>query len=649
VIITINEKNAHLYNALFAKAYQALDAVGKVREDAVNEEGRFLSLDDYFAHMADLLSLDSTYMMLPLDESPFAINANSRSIAAPRIVALQKDQIAETVIFTIDRYFDHMDLNNATIYVQWTLPSGKEGATHIELIDTDFLPEKIRFGWPLDDEITSEVGQVKYSVRFWNKGTVKENGSDVEKVVYSFNTLTSTLTISPSLQPEINPDLEINAPVRENLFKRAVRNSVITGQGTPVPLSPIFGEPGLDLPIYASLADNTLTLKAQAVASDTGAISYEWYYAPAETETIDGKEFVAGVFYPFNDEVEGEGEDAVVVTNGFSAYGGTVNHNHFEKVDYTNGLVIGEKYYVIADGTPLGYEAYTSNAAPTDGTELYQRFTTYTVPVGEGKNDTKVTGEYYVHAVNSIRTNSTVPQPSQICRLVSPDGVEYVDDLNGVTIIPASGSANLTVRVNQQASPDAAVSYAWVKDTTSNAFAEDEVETVSTTTVGNIEVTTPGWYRVTTSALLNRETKSAISAISKVTFDPVIPTMTYNEATQALIPAGDTIPNITSDENVVLEVVVGNVVPAAYEDYATELFSEKLDFVWKVQVSDGPERVLGQADIDSGFVIGELGQRTLTVNAAGRTAYIFTCEVTNTLNGKVVTSDETNSLSFLVV
>lgn len=91
MIITINENNVSQYNALFAKAYQALKAAGKLRPGMENSEGRFLSIDDYFAHMADLLTLDVTYMMLPLDENPFVINANTRAISAPKIVTLQND------------------------------------------------------------------------------------------------------------------------------------------------------------------------------------------------------------------------------------------------------------------------------------------------------------------------------------------------------------------------------------------------------------------------------------------------------------------------------------------------------------------------------------------------------------------------------
>jgi hypothetical protein len=637
VIITINDKNAGLYNALFAKAYQALEAAGKLKPEVVNSEKRFLSLDDYFAHMADLLALDSTYMMLPIDEAAFTINANTRAITTPKVVTLQNDQIAETLTFTIDRYFDYMDLYNATVYAQWTLPSGKEGATEIEFKDITTIPGKIRFGWPLDSDVTSEVGTVRYSIRFWQKGTVKENNQDVEKVVYSFNTLTSALNISPALQPEVNDELEINKPVTANLFKRAIMNSQITSGSTPVPLAPSFGEPGLNLPVYASLASDTLTLKAQAFVGDTGTINYEWYYTPAVTETISGETFTAGVEYPFSDYTD----ETDVARKGFNVYGGTVNHNVFEEFDYTNGLILGEQYYVKPDENSDAYAAYTSHLAPTDGTKLYQRFTTYTVPTGA----VKVTGDYCVRATNTIGSNTSAKHPSQVCRLVSPDGVEFTTDLGAVAIIPDAEAKRLTVRTNKQASDDAVVTYAWVKDTASSDFAASTQ--VETTTNNYTDITTPGWYKVTASALLNRETKSAVSAVCKATFEPKIPTMAYADGVE--IPADDDKPSFTGNGDVELEVVMGSVVPATYEGYAEELFSEHMSYDWKVSVADQGERSLGEADVTSGLVKSGLGTNKLVVSAAGDTTRIYTCYVTNTLNGKVVTSDSTNSLSFLVV
>lgn len=106
VIVKINETNIDKYNALFAKAYQALKAEGQLKPEAENNEGRFLSLNHYLAHAKELLALDASYLMIPLDEDTFDINAETRQIKAKKIVVLQNDNVAETIQFTIDRYFD---------------------------------------------------------------------------------------------------------------------------------------------------------------------------------------------------------------------------------------------------------------------------------------------------------------------------------------------------------------------------------------------------------------------------------------------------------------------------------------------------------------------------------------------------------------
>ena len=643
VIITINEKNANLYNALFAKAYQALKTANKLKPEFENEEGRFLSLDDYFAHMSDLLALDVTYMMLPLDETTFAINANTRSISTPKIVTLQNDQIAETVVFTIDRFFDYMDLYNATIYVQWTLPSGKEGATLVEMKDIESIPGKIRFGWPLDSEITSEVGQVKYSVRFWNKGVINNE----EKVVYSFNTLSSSLNVSASLQPEITPDLDINAPHRSSIFAKAIRNSQATSY--PIPVNPTFGEPGLDLPLYASLVDNTLTLKAQAVIGDTGTISYRWYYKPAVDVVLGDDSFNHEVFYPFEDDADPE-------LPGFEAFGGTVA-TVFEEVEYEAGedLAADEFYYTLKAGSsPASYEAYTDVKAPTDDTALYQKFTTYAVPQGEdkihniAKDDMKVTGEYIVRAVNTIGVNTSNEEPSSVCRLVSPDNVAFSTDLDATYVMAAAGG-NLKVAVNEQASDDAVVTYAWRKNIKSSERTEEQKDnwvTHENTSVANSNVLTPGWYDVTVSATLNREAKVVTSSVCKVTFDPVVPTLAHTVEDNH--PMDGDMP-IFSDDTVTLSVATGSVVPSGYEAYDEKLFSENLEYVWKITMADTPTRPLTQTDIDSGLVTGTLGGSSITINNPNNKLWIISCYVTNVLNGKVVTSTDEQALRFKLV
>lgn len=648
VIITINDKNANLYRALFTKAYQALEQAGKLKDEFKNEEGRFLNLDDYFAHMSDLLALDIVYMMLPLDEASFTINANTRVIATPKIVTLQNDQIAETVVFTIDRFFDYMDLNNATIYVQWTLPSGKEGATEIEMKDILTEPGKIRFGWPLDSEVTSEIGQVKYSIRFWNKGVFKEEDGDVEKVVYSFNTLTSSLTISPSLQPEINPDVDINAPVKSSLFSKAIRNSQSTSY--PIPLSPTFGEPGLDLPLCASLEENALTLKAQAVVGDTGTISYEWYYKPAENITVEGKSFSNEVFYPYN-------EDSENGINGFSVFGGVVNNNAFEEVIFEEGqteLLSNEVYYTLNEEvTPYAYEVYTGTSVPTNGTKLYQRFTTYTIPLG----DVKVSGEYIVKAVNRIsasNVNVSNPESSSVCCLVSPADIEIITNLEENVLLSASGEDTLLkISIKAPKDENTVIGYDWKKNILASDVASEDWNSLETQNGTYAYVNEPGWYSVNVTSTLNREEKSAVSNVCKVTYEPKLPAMEYSEDAKSKIEEGDTIPTY-GGITALLEVVHPYGVFANEEDYITygstysnQLFSEQLEYVWAVKL-DGVERVLTQDDINSGL-INELGKNTIQFNTeTGNVLYEVICYVSNILNGKKITSDRTNSLVFYV-
>jgi hypothetical protein len=104
----------------------------------------------------------------------------------------------------------------------------------------------------------------------------------------------------------LNNGAQVNAPINDGYFKKAIINSQLTGEGIAVPLNPRFDDPGLNLSQYESLSTvldeitgqpmkdaegnpiETLTLKAQAITTDTGSVSYEWWYKPAE-DSADGK------------------------------------------------------------------------------------------------------------------------------------------------------------------------------------------------------------------------------------------------------------------------------------------------------------------------------------------------------------------------
>ena len=108
MITILNEKNKLAYANLFEKARKELGL-----------ETPFTNLDQYFAHINDLLGKDPKYILLPLDEDPFEINANTRTIKVPasfsKCASVQEDANAEMIVFTIDRYFDFVDLNTCDI------------------------------------------------------------------------------------------------------------------------------------------------------------------------------------------------------------------------------------------------------------------------------------------------------------------------------------------------------------------------------------------------------------------------------------------------------------------------------------------------------------------------------------------------------
>ena len=113
------------YSKLFEKASIALGAK--------SEDEYITSLNEYFMNIVDLVAMENglQYTILPLDEEPFVINANTREIEVPPSfkdgVGVQGDQAAEIIYFTIDRYFDATDLNTQNIYIEWRNVNGDEG------------------------------------------------------------------------------------------------------------------------------------------------------------------------------------------------------------------------------------------------------------------------------------------------------------------------------------------------------------------------------------------------------------------------------------------------------------------------------------------------------------------------------------------
>lgn len=634
MIVSVNQivdnlSTADKYKQLFAKAYQALEE-HEVNIKTPHEDKAFHTLDEYFAHLADLYVIDPKYILLPLDETTFDINANKRTIYNPNIVVMQNDQLAETILFTIDRFFDFKDLSTAEIYVQWILPDGEtEGATRVELVDLETIPGKIRFGWPLDTKVTSQKGKVQFSVRFWNK----DEQSDT--VVYSLNTLTSSLTINESLQPELTDDTLVDTPLNDGFFKKAIINSNILTENGAIPLNPRFEEPGLNLPVSESLSNNKLKLMAQAITSDSGEISYKWYYKLVQNDPSH-PEFIPGTWYPYKTGIEevtvknGQGEEVVEKKElpGFEAFKGKA-YEEYKEVE--GDKVAGETYYMLKNGQYVAY----------DGSDVtvYERFTVYEVPEG----DTPVTGQYKVVATSKLGINTSPAVSSRVCQLVSPEGIVFVEggNLKKVAFLDKdTGKLTLSVNISgsQEVSKDER-SITWYKSVESSDL--DELGDITPGDAYSYEVTEPGWYKARITAKRNREEKEAVSEVCKVTNLPEAPEISYN--TEAMDEKwttsvdGKTMSRVVEPgDEVKLGLAAKVDIPEREPAYAKELYSESLSFQWQIKLVNGEWTNLEATD-NILIETDDSGKSTVTIKAATdeiASGCTIGCIVTNHLNGK---------------
>lgn len=449
MIVQINQNNSDKYRKLFTEAYEFLESLND--SPVTPGKNQFSSLAEYYGHIADLFNQAKyEYIMVPLDEEPFNIDLNTRTITVPssfnKCTSVQNDVLAETIIFVTDRYFDFMDLANVNIYVQWTTPDGFNGATRVEMRDLESEPGKIKFAWPLNNLITKVPGTVKFAVRFF----ALDNNNE-QTLAYSLNTLASEIIIKPALQPDGPSQVEKNII---DLFQKAIINSNYAATGVNPPVQPAFIAPGTDIAIgektiidgkevyiinaivaetdninymkinnmteekfllgsywikvngqyikanafnenevyfiqiqkgvkYVGLNnDNTITLYAQAIVPDSGQIIYKWYY-----QAQDGD---------FNDKAY----DCEEINFG------EVDHNVFINVGKNPLNGEHERYYIIAqdgnyiDANNIAYKDYVGNI-PADE-DLYERYSTLTIPADSEDEPVSVTGLYYAAAWNII-------------------------------------------------------------------------------------------------------------------------------------------------------------------------------------------------------------------------------------------------------
>lgn len=388
-------------------------------------------IDEYFQNLGSIKEKlqeqnlnDISYFMLPIDEPLFEINANTRSITIPDAfktgISVQGDEVAETIFFSIDRYFDTTDFYDDYIIpvIQWKYADESGvGAYHLSaatgkivLIDESSKTGgtiKVVFGWPISSEVTARATNIQFSVRFYtivdDKGeliTEWEKYSDGQ-LEYSFSTLNAVTKINPSLDVKMNEGA-FSYDNKNHLIWQRMRNSKPADLNLQA-INPIIEYFDPKAGTFADLDETGyLTLKVKpiypsgTVATRIGQQIYEiWRIDQNNNEELYASGTAASIYDIINDGEEGFDIDYIPVPKS-------------EKERNSTDLYF--KQVTLEDGS-IDYQVYDEKEL-IEG--LFKRVQTY-------KIDTA--GKYYVNIINKINdTNkaNNMTKPFEIALPTNP-------------------------------------------------------------------------------------------------------------------------------------------------------------------------------------------------------------------------------------
>ena len=671
MITYVDNSNAIKYTVLFEQATQDLVAA-QIQADNNGESGfsytyqkdennqpyvdpntglyvaddPITTIEKYFAYLKYLVELEDAnssdnrkvlhslgrrYTMLPLDETPFEIDANSRRIAIPSNfsangVAVQGDQLAEVLYFRIDRYFDAKDLDDAEIFIQWETADGQTGLSAPIVIDIMSEPNKIIFGWALSEALTKTPGNIKFAVRFY-----KWANEAMTKLSYSWSSQTVSVAVKETLNYTLS-DVVLQQIARDmkdenDLMIARIKSSETTVTDNEEAAIPVYvlnlrdnvnmvndlaNNNILYVDLEENIVDNTTVLeyplKVQARSADGGIISYVWHY-----ESLDHNTAAQG-------QTMGSDSDPSHSKDIKIKYELTQDETPQEKVYYEQKTVNGVVGYFAFDIAGLA-----PNETPVSK-GLYEKFAYCTI--------THV-GYFWVEAINSrTKANSKskesdhvmVPMPSdpQITTNLTEREILVKEEGGKVTLVVA------TINPEVNRTNEGVITYQWaMKNNETDAWSDIDGATAASLDItylaNTVSTDVEGFYRVTVFNTKNGETVSVDSSVCRVSFAATEPDIVF--------PATAEDQRINIDAaNHTLHVELG---PDWVGNTKVWNISDNITYQWYLEDDEDT-----QADLDD-IIIEGATDPNYTPTEKGR----YFCVVTNEKNG---TEASSMSLVFFV-
>lgn len=671
MITYVDNSNAIKYTVLFEQATQDLVAA-QIQADNNGESGfsytyqkdennqpyvdpntglyvaddPITTIEKYFAYLKYLVELEDAnssdnrkvlhslgrrYTMLPLDETPFEIDANSRRIAIPSNfsangVAVQGDQLAEVLYFRIDRYFDAKDLDDAEIFIQWETADGQTGLSAPIVIDIMSEPNKIIFGWALSEALTKTPGNIKFAVRFY-----KWANEAMTKLSYSWSSQTVSVAVKETLNYTLS-DVVLQQIARDmkdenDLMIARIKSSETTVTDNEEAAIPVYvlnlrdnvnmvNDLANNNILYVDLEENIVDdttvleypLKVQARSADGGIISYVWHY-----ESLDHNTAAQG-------QTMGSDSDPSHSKDIKIKYELTQDETPQEKVYYEQKTVNGVVGYFAFDVAGLA-----PNETPVSK-GLYEKFAYCTI--------THV-GYFWVEAINSrTKANSKskesdhvmVPMPSdpQITTNLTEREILVKEEGGKVTLVVA------TINPEVNRTNEGVITYQWaMKNNETDAWSDIDGATAASLDItylaNTVSTDVEGFYRVTVFNTKNGETVSVDSSVCRVSFAATEPDIVF--------PATAEDQRINIDAaNHTLHVELG---PDWVGNTKVWNISDNITYQWYLEDDEDT-----QADLDD-IIIEGATDPNYTPTEKGR----YFCVVTNEKNG---TEASSMSLVFFV-
>lgn len=134
---------------------------------------------------------------IPADEPIYKIDLNSRKVESPKNLSVVADNNAEVLWFSVDRFYDDVDLFDAVCWVQY---KNALGETYISMVSPQVIGNYdhnlLYIPWPVTAAATKAAGNVSFSFQFFK---VSE---DQQRVYYSINTQVATAKVVDTLRVE---------------------------------------------------------------------------------------------------------------------------------------------------------------------------------------------------------------------------------------------------------------------------------------------------------------------------------------------------------------------------------------------------------------------------------------------------------------